>query len=103
MTLSAERIGGAASLLIGYSLGQINPEQSHLGASLPNPFFEAVITAPLKKKYDVELMSRIFRCRGCGHYIERSLAAYKKHKVQFFCSTCNDRKQIDSATGSKKT
>jgi Zn finger protein HypA/HybF involved in hydrogenase expression len=89
--------------LIGYSLGRINPEQSHLGASLPNRFFAAVITATLKEKCDIELMSPIFRCLGCGQYIERSLEIYKKRKVQIFCSTCNHRKQIDSATGSNKT
>jgi hypothetical protein len=101
--LGAETIGVAAALLIGYSLGRINPEQSHLGASLPNRFFAAVITATLKEKCDIELMSPIFRCLGCGQYIERSLATYKKHMGQIFCSTCDDRKQLDAATGSKKT
>jgi hypothetical protein len=85
------------------SLGRNNPEQSHLGASLPYRFFAAVITATLKEKCDIELMSPIFRCLGCGQYIERSLATYKKHMGQIFCSTCNDRKQLDAATGSKKT
>ena len=85
------------------SLGRNNPEQSHLGASLPNRFFAAVITATLKKKCEINLMSPIFRCLGCGQYIERSLATYKKQMGQIFCSTCNDRKQLDAATGSKKT
>ena len=85
---------------------QPRPDQSRAitsRASLPNRFFAAVITATLKEKCDIELMSPIFRCLGCGQYIERSLATYKKHMGQIFCSTCNDRKQLDAATGSKKT
>jgi transcription elongation factor Elf1 len=66
-------------------------------------FFAAVPTAAIQKMCEVLLMSPIFRCLGCGQYIERSLATYKKYKGKIFCSTCNDRKQVESAADSKKT
>ena len=69
---------------------------------VPN-FFAAVPTAAIQKMCKVWWMSPIFRCLGCGQYIERSLATYKKYKGKIFCSTCNDRKQVESAADSKKT
>ena len=65
-------------------------------------FFEAVFTAAIQETCKIDHMSPIFRCLGCGQFIERSLTAYKKHKGQIFCSTCNDRKQIEVAADSKK-
>ncbi len=65
-------------------------------------FFEAVFTAAIQETCKIVGMSPIFRCLGCGQFIERSLTAYKKHKGQIFCSTCNDRKQIEAAADSKK-
>jgi uncharacterized Zn finger protein len=66
------------------------------------PFFAAVFTAAIQETCKIVGMSPIFRCLGCGQFIERSLTAYKKHKGQIFCSTCNDRKQIEVAADSKK-
>ena len=70
--------------------------------SMYNPVFAAVITTTAQEKCDVPIMSPIFRCLGCGQYIERSLATFKKYKGQIFCSTCNDQRQIDDPPCSKK-
>ena len=40
----------------------------------------------------------LFSCKDCGMRIERSMAAYWKHKGQLVCSSCQDRRETEVQT-----
>ena len=95
---------GSCPRHLSFDLSEPHSDRDHsLKLREVSKVFAAGLTATIQKMCKVYWMSPIFRCLGCGQYIERSLATYKKHKGKIFCSTCNSRKQVESAADSKKT